>query len=143
MTHAGFSVLMAACANEDSDPRVVKTILDVFESVEDVDGIEGAVNYRMRSQTIKWKMLRGTAKVLVRGRLVRSALVKRLANGAGLTALHYAVRRGDVEIVKILLDAGADPFVKNDLGANAFEYCDRCGPYPSVKKVLLENSLKE
>ena len=27
LTHAGFSVLMAACANEDSDPMVVKEIL--------------------------------------------------------------------------------------------------------------------
>ena len=35
-------------------------------------------------------------------------LAHRLAHGAGLTALHYAARRGDVEIVTLLLEAGAD-----------------------------------
>ena len=49
LTHAGFSVLMAACANEDSDPMVVKEILSRMDR---------SVNYRMRSQSTKWKVLR-------------------------------------------------------------------------------------
>ena len=32
LTHAGFSVLMAACANEDSDPMDVKEILSRIDS---------------------------------------------------------------------------------------------------------------
>ena len=44
------------------------------------------------------------------------------------TALHYAVRRGDVEIVKILLEAGADPYIENEMGVNAFEICENFGP---------------
>ena len=44
----------------------------------------------------------------------------------------------DVEIVKILLEYGADPYVENDLGMNAFEICDEAGPFPSVKNVLEE-----
>ena len=59
-----------------------------------------------------------------------------LALNSGTTPLNYAVMRGDVEIVKILLENGANPFVENDLGMNAFEICDRCGPYPTVRKVL-------
>ena len=43
---------------------------------------------------------------------------------------------GDVEIVKILLENGADPYVENDLGMDAFEICETCGPFPSVRKVL-------
>ena len=35
--------------------------------------------------------------------------------------LNFAVARGDVEIVKILLKNGADPFIKNDLGMDAFK----------------------
>ena len=66
-----------------------------------------------------------------------------LASWAGTSPLNWVVVRGDVEIVKILLKNGANPFVENDLGMNAFEICDRCGPYPSVKSILLENSLKE
>ena len=47
--------------------------------------------------------------------------------------------RGDVEIVKILLENGADPYVENDLGMNAFDMCDTSGPFPSVKRVLQEH----
>ena len=54
----------------------------------------------------------------------------------GTTALSFAVRRGDVEIVKILLENGADPYVENDLGMNAFELCDEAGPIPSVMQAL-------
>ena len=41
------------------------------------------------------------------------------------TALNYAVTRGDVEIVQILLENGADPYVENDLGMNAFDITEK------------------
>ena len=55
---------------------------------------------------------------------------------SGLTALNFAVMSGDVEIVKILLENGADPYVENDLGMNAFDMCEKAGPFPSVMRVL-------
>ena len=128
LTHAGFSVLMAACANEDSDPMVVKEILSRMD--------RSSVNYRMRSQSIKWRVLRGCAKLMVRGGLLKSVLAHRLAHGAGLTALHYATRRGDVEIVTLLLEAGADPFIENEMGLNSFDITEKFGPFPSVMRVL-------
>jgi ankyrin repeat protein len=129
----GLSVLMAACENEDSDPNVVKEILKLYDDAKDRNF---NVNYRMRSQTTKWKLLRGTAKLMVRTGLSKSNLMSRLAQGAGMTALHYAARRGDVEIVKLLLEGGADPYVENDLGVNAFEICNKFGPFQSLMKVL-------
>ena len=54
-----------------------------------------------------------------------------------MTSLHSAVMRGDVEIVKLLLEYGADPYVVNGLGMNAFEVCEKSGPFPSVKKAPL------
>ena len=36
LSHPGFSVLMAACANEDSDPAVVKLLIEVLDRVEDL-----------------------------------------------------------------------------------------------------------
>jgi len=138
VTHSGFSVLMAACANEDSDPQTVKAILDDFRGLGENHGLDGDINYRMRSRTTKWKLLRGAAKLLVRTGLLKSNLMSRLANSAGMTALHYAARRGDVEIVKLLLEAGADPYVENDLGMNAFEICEKSGPFPSVTKALYD-----
>ena len=62
---------------------------------------------------------------------------------AGTTALNLAVVRGDIEIVKILLEYGADPYVENDLGMNAFDICDMAGPFPSVRKVLEERVAEE
>ena len=92
---------MAACRNEDSDPKVVQLLLKLFDRVDDL-GLDGDINFQVRSRTLKYKLLRGTAKVMVRGHVVRSALTDRRAHGAGLTALHYAAaRRGDVEIVKV------------------------------------------
>ena len=60
----------------------------------------------------------------------------------GTTALNFAVTRGDIEIVKILLENGADPYVENDLGMNALEICEHTGPFPSVKKILIEHGRK-
>ena len=62
---------------------------------------------------------------------------------AGTTALNLAVVRGDIEIVKILLEYGADPYVEIDLGMNAFEMCDEAGPFPSVRNVLEEHGGRE
>ena len=121
-------MLMAACANEDSDPMVVKEILSRMD--------RSSVNYRMRSQSTKWKVLRGCAKLAVRCRIVKSVLARRLAHGAGLTALHYAARRGDVEIVTLLLEAGADPYIENEMGLNSFDITRKFGPFPSVIRVL-------
>ena len=51
--------------------------------------------------------------------------------------------RGDVEIVKILLENGADPYVENDLGMNAFDICNMAGPFASVIRALQEHVNEE
>ncbi len=130
LTHAGFSVLMAACANEDSDPMVVKEILSRMD--------RSSVNYRIRSQSTKWTVLRGCAKLAVRCRFAKSVLAHRLAHGAGLTSLHYAARRGDAEIVELLLKHGADPYIENEMGLNSFDITDKFGPFPSVMHALCD-----
>ena len=55
LTHAGVSVLMAACANEDSDPMVVKEILSRMD--------RSRVNYRMRSQSTKLRSSLSFSKI--------------------------------------------------------------------------------
>jgi len=135
VTYAGFSVLMAACANEDSDPKVVKMILNLYNRVED-PSLNCDINYRMRSRTMKWKLLRSTAKILTRVGVSGSALFERIAHGAGLTALHYAARRGDTEIVKLLLEAGADPNIESEMGLDAFQICEKYGPFPRVNEMM-------
>ena len=95
------------------------------------------------SQSTKWKILRGCAKLAVRYRFAKSVLAHRLAHGAGLTALHYAARRGDVEIVTLLLEAGADPYIQNEMGLNSFDISEKFGPFPSVTRALKTFAKKE
>ena len=57
---------------------------------------------------------------------------------SGRSALNVAVIRGDVEIVKILLENGANPYIENDLNMNAFDICEKVGPFPSVQRALQE-----
>ena len=41
----------------------------------------------------------------------------------GFTSLHYAVLTDNLELIKLLLDHGADPLIENELGHRAYEYC--------------------
>ena len=54
--------------------------------------------------------------ILLRCGVSRSNVVKHFGHLSGTTALHCAVRRGDLEAVEILLEHGAKPSIKNDLG---------------------------
>ena len=101
------------------------------------------VNYRYKASTWKWKSIKLVAKSLYRTGISKTGLMKFLAFEAGTTALNFAVMRGDVEIVKILLENGADPYVENDLGMNAFDICKKAGPFASVNRALQEHVNEE
>ena len=55
-----------------------------------------------------------------------------------MTALHYAARRGDVEIVELLLEHGADPYIENEMGLNSFDITQKFGPFPRVMDALCD-----
>ena len=74
------------------------------------------VNRKIKSNTMQWKAVRAISRLAVRLKITQSQLMRRVAESSGLTALHYAVRRGDMEIVELLLEHGAKPSIKNDLG---------------------------
>ena len=108
LNNSGASYLMLACSNEDSDPKVVRFFLENME--------DSRVNLRMISQNNLWRFRRFACKWAVRLGVTSSRLLQRVAETGGLTALHYAARRGDMEIVELLLEHGAKPSIKNDLG---------------------------
>jgi ATP-dependent Clp protease ATP-binding subunit ClpB len=41
----------------------------------------------------------------------------------GFTPLHYAILTNNLQLMKILLEAGADPLRENELGHKPHEYC--------------------
>ncbi len=135
-TFSGGNVLVNAVDNEDSDPDVVRVVLEKLRSSFSEKELTSFVNYRMKASTFKWKARNFVSKSLNRTGLSKSGLLYAMSFWPGATALNFAVMRGDVEIVKILLENGADPYVENDLGMNAFEICDKSGPFPSVSQTL-------
>jgi len=114
LNSSGSSALLLACANEDADSKVVRYLLQ--------RGVD--VNHQINSQTSRWRMMRAVARLVVRFKLSKLKLIHRLAQSGGLTAIHYAARRGDVEIVELLIKHRANLLLRNDLGRDVFSYCD-------------------
>jgi hypothetical protein len=131
LEHIGGSILTAACASDDSDPNVVAYLLQ--------NGARALLNYRMKAQTITWKLIVGAAKLLTRFNVVQSGAIKFVASEAGNSALHFAALSGDVEIVELLLSEGADPSLKNDLGQDAAAMCTS---FPELRGMLQKRERK-
>ena len=135
-TFGGGTLLVNAVDNEDSDPEVIRLVLEKLKSTHSAQELSSLVNSRRIPITFKWKCIYFVAKSLYRTSLSTSGLMKSLAMDSGTTALNLAVARGDVEVVQILLENGADPYIANDLGMNAFEICKKSGPFKNVERVL-------
>ena len=110
-TDTGSSILTNVCDTEDADPEVLELLLKTK--------MRTSVNYRTHGSNTKWRIIYGLARFLTQNKLTKSGLMNFLARESGGTALHYAVHRGDggdMEIVELLLEHGAKPSIKNDLG---------------------------
>ena len=103
----GSVVLTTLCSSEDADPKLVEYLLDQNKI---------NVNFRTTAQTRKLKCLNFIFRLLVRVGAGKSQLLAYLTSIDGATALHYAVLRGDLEIVELLLMYGANPSIKNSFG---------------------------
>lgn len=106
-THSGASMLHLAVDNEDADPKVVRYLLNLDRT---------HINSRKQTQTMKWRVMNLLARALVTFKLTHSLLIQSAAEKAGSSPLYFAVRRGDLEVVEVLLEYGANPSIKNDLG---------------------------
>jgi hypothetical protein len=126
ITDTGGSILTALCSNEDSDLGVLQLLLEKTKNTNQV-------NIKRRGRTLKWRNIHRLARLLTRYKLTTSGLMTALAQDSGSTALHYAVQRGDVDVMNILLSHGADPRIQNDLGKSPVDYCDA---FPELRGAL-------
>jgi len=122
---SGVTNLMVACSNEDSDPKVVSLLLS-FAACNP--------NVQAKPRGLRWTTIRHVSKIMTKFRVAkRGGLVEHLAKGLGTTALHYGARRGDAEIVELLLSQGASPSLKNGLGMRALSMCTS---FPELQRML-------
>ena len=108
LNHGGASILSNAVKSVDANADVVKLLL--------TQDLKYGLNHRRRAETTKWKLIYGVARGLVRMKFVGSGLLFELASDSGSTPSQYAVCRGDLEIMELLLEHGANSSTKNDLG---------------------------
>jgi len=132
----GGSILTALCSSEDADSEILQLLLEKTKK-------KNVVNFKIRGRTIKWRNIYRLARLLTRTKLMNSGLMIALAQECGSTPLHFAVRRGDLDVVNILLRHGADPTIKNDLGKSPVDYTDA---FPelrgALKRVIQQRSAK-
>ena len=129
ITYNGTSMLMSACMNEDADLDVVKLLLNR----------NAPINLRIRPRTKMWRAIYLFSTLSFRSGVNKSILMQSLAERQGRTALHYAVRRGDLQLVEILLSMGADPSVKDNAGMSAQ---DICMSFPELRGLLEKRERK-
>jgi ankyrin repeat protein len=119
----GASVLIGICCNEDVDLQVLQLLVQKKEFVN-------IVNYQISARSVKWRIIQRIAQFLTQNKLTDSGIVSSLAYLSGSTAIRYAATRGDIDLVDILLQNGADPSIKNDLG---FSAVDCCHAFPELR----------
>jgi len=130
-THSGGTVLHSTCANEDCETDVLRFLLSF-------DTTKHYLGEKRKSQTFKRSLMNMFLKAMSRWG-VKNSLISDLASRIGCTALHHAAMRGDLEIVELLLSAGANPSVKNDLGQDAVSMCKS---FPELQGVLEKRERK-
>jgi len=125
---AGESILTDIGESEDGDPEILRYVLDRCCAAD-------FVNHRIRGKTFVWRVIYKSFRTLVFLKAVDadSGLPAHLARCSGSTALHHAVRRGDIDVVNLLLEYGADPTIKNDLGKTPVDYCNA---FPELRGAL-------
>lgn len=127
VTYNGTTNLISSCANEDADVNVVRLILKNIDRAE--------INQQIRPTTLTWNMIYLYAQTAPS----QSLLMKSFAERLGRTALHYCARRGDVELVELLLSYGANPSIEDKMGKRV---SDISTGFPELHGMLLKRERK-
>lgn len=123
----GSGMLNSAASNQNSMPKVIQLLATA--------GVD--VNWRTTAPAFKWRMIYRLAHLAVRLG-VRSTLLTEISEWDGDTALMSAVKEGKVADVQALLDAVADPTLRNRCGQTALDLAkSHFGSVPPLVEELL------
>ena len=125
----GKSILMCACSNECASPQVVMVVLNALKGRSPCTAAGSTINMQAMAGT---KMNADVACSLC-GEMRDAAIPLRV----GFTALHQATARGDLAVVRQLLDAGADASLTSACGLRAEDVATEFG-YLAIATLLKE-----
>jgi ankyrin repeat protein len=100
------------------------------------------INTRFQPRTLKWSTIDRFCELLERaGRGKKGDLLHELANTRGSTPLHWAAAVGRIDLVRWLLDNGAEPSVavRNARGRTPLQMAHFFGPHLAVEAELVRN----
>ena len=143
----GRSTLSIAAGNIDVTPRVLRFLIRHIEKKHGPCELAAAIN-EQASQTRGWRatMAIRLAKLLHGSRLPLrlSSIVKHAVFTHRSTALHQAIREGNLECIKCLLENGADPTIQNHTGMDALDVLrvHRSGLLDRVRKIIETQAAK-
>lgn len=132
---SGATALMHACSNEDADVDMVTTLLYNLDLLREIKWKNGRpvgfggvhrVNKKLLPQTIYW-IIKHWYRRVIQGRVSMTL---------GATALHFAASRGDLDVTRVLLMAGARMSNRTNRGMSALDFSRHYGPYPRLANVL-------
>jgi len=127
----GGHVWTDACAN----PRADVATLELIKSHAGVSNI----NMQFQPRTAKWMAIDLMCESLERAGCGKRELVRDLANTRGATPLHYAAMTGRLDLVRWLLENGAEPSVavRNARGRTPLQLSQFFGPHLAVEAELV------
>jgi len=131
---SGISLAVLAANKEDSDPDGMAFLLDKLGSK--------VVHQAICPTTWKWSAAFRTCRLLARCN--SSEILKEIATWEGCVPLHAAARRGDITMIKILLDVNANPSHRNAQGKTPLDFAEMKfgGKAPQALRSLLDTELQ-
>lgn len=114
LTDIGGSALMVLAKNPDCDVEKVTILLEA------TGRDPSYINQRLLPQNLKWRLLMGIGRLAFCAGSKNKVLLE-MATWKGVTSLHYAAMAGDVDVCQVLLEARADPTIRNAIGMTPLE----------------------
>lgn len=118
ITKKGVTVLMSAVTN-NSNTKVIETLINLGADVNADSDYSTALIYAVNRRLYPNSKFTKTSKLEVIKMLLDAGANVNAVDKYGNSAVVYAVKIENIDIINLLLSYGADPFLCNEMGQNA------------------------